>query len=91
MTVYLLHFERPYFHARHYLGWTDNGVETRVTQHLCGDGSPLVRAVVNAGIPVTLARTWQGDRTLERTLKNSKAVPRNFCPICRAARQEAAA
>lgn len=43
----------------------------------------LIAAVNRAGIPFVLARTWEGDRQLERRLKRRKGAPR-LCPICRA-------
>ena len=79
--VYLLHFGKPLAHARHYLG-TALDVGQRFDEHVGGSGSPLVRAVVAAGIPVVLARVWKrGGRTFERRLKRGKNVPR-LCPIC---------
>src|SRR5919199_1847428 len=59
-VVYVLCFERP-FHgangrhpgARHYIGIAPDGdVQRRLAEHLSGHGSPLVRAVVAAGIGV---------------------------------------
>lgn len=79
-TLYLLHFEPPYKHARHYLGWTQNP-ESRFDRHLAGRGSPLVKAALAAGSIVTVARTWSGDRNEERRIKNGKNVPR-LCPTC---------
>jgi hypothetical protein len=88
--VYLLHFEHglPVTGrriARHYIGWTDGAVETRVKQHLAGVGSQLVAAIVASGQRVTLARTWTGvDRHFERRLKRRHEAPR-LCPRCVAA------
>jgi predicted GIY-YIG superfamily endonuclease len=56
-TVYVLHFEPAYKHARHYVGWTEGDVVERLAVHLQGRGSPLIRAalavllaeVLNAG------------------------------------------
>jgi len=80
--IYLLHFSRPYRHARHYLGTTPD-LEERFAAHISGSGSPLVRAAVLAGIEVTVARTWKsGGRSKERRLKLSHNVPR-LCPICK--------
>jgi predicted GIY-YIG superfamily endonuclease len=79
-TVYLIHFRKPYRHARHYLGFTEN-LDKRITDHLCGMGARLMEVVTNAGIEWLLARTWQGDRKLERRLKgwhNAKLL----CPMC---------
>lgn len=81
-TVYLIHFGRPYHHARHYLGWARD-VDKRFAQHVSGKGSPLVKAVVDAGIRVSVVKTWPGEtRNFERRLKKLKNTPR-FCPICR--------
>lgn len=87
--LYLLHLEPPYQHAGHYLGFAVN-IERRVRQHLraTGKASPLVRAALEAGSTVELARVWpDGDRTLERRLKNQHGHGR-FCPICRARQRE---
>lgn len=79
-TVYLLHFDRPYKHARHYLGYTDD-LDQRIEAHRNGNGARLVEVVMQAGIGFTVARTWDGDRDLERRLKNQHNGPR-LCPIC---------
>ena len=80
-VVYLIHFDRPYKHARHYLGYTED-LPKRLSLHKCGLGARLMEVVRNAGIDWVVARTWPGDRTLERRLKNRKESPR-LCPICR--------
>ncbi len=33
-TVYLIHFNRAYKHARHYMGFSEN-LDKRITDHLC--------------------------------------------------------
>jgi predicted GIY-YIG superfamily endonuclease len=81
VTVYLLHFDRPYCHARHYLGFACD-LDQRIARHRAGDGARLVEVAAAAGIGFVVARTWPGDRTLERSLKRRKASPR-LCPICR--------
>jgi predicted GIY-YIG superfamily endonuclease len=81
-TVYLIHLQRPYRHARHYLGWTLD-VERRLAQPRAGGGSSLLRAAVATGIPFELAHTWPGDRHLERRLHRYKNTPARLCPICR--------
>ena len=80
--IYLLHFERSYHHARHYLGYTDD-LEARVAAHRAGHGSPLVAAAVRDGIEFCVAATWPGDRTEERRLHRYRNSPRRLCPICR--------
>jgi hypothetical protein len=61
-TVYVLHFDPPYKHAQHYVGWTEGDVIERIAVHLQGRGSPLIRAAVAAGVYVQLAigafRDW---------------------------------
>jgi len=81
MTVYLLHFARPYGHARHYTGVAEN-LERRLHQHRKGRGARLMEVANQAGIDWTLARTWEGDRTRERQLKKQGGASRH-CPICK--------
>ena len=84
--VYLLHFDPPFQHARHYIGYTKIGIRNRMERHLCGGtarGSKLVYHVVNAGHHITLAAIWPGEgRTFERQLKNRGGAAR-ICPICK--------
>src|SRR5262245_12288520 len=79
-TIYLIHFNRAYKHARHYLGYSEH-LDKRITDHLCGMGARLMEVVTQAGIEWRVSRTWPGDRQLERRLKNRKDSPR-FCPLC---------
>lgn len=79
-TVYLLHFDQPYKHARHYLGWATD-LESRLDQHVRGHGARLMQVITEAGIGFTVARTWPGDRALERQLKRRKETP-DLCPVC---------
>jgi hypothetical protein len=63
-TVYVLHFEPAYKHARHYIGWTsDTDVTARLNVHLQGRGSPLVRAAVQAGVEVQSPRPTRAPAT----------------------------
>ena len=80
-TIYLIHFNRPYKHARHYLGSTNN-LAHRLQRHRSGNGSRLMQVIVSAKITWRLARTWEGDRNRERQLKNQGSSKRH-CPICR--------
>lgn len=86
-TVYLLHFDRRYQHAGHYLGSAAN-LDARLAEHAAGTGARLTQVVKDAGIGWSLARTWQGGRQLERSLKNRGGASR-ICPICRAAAHSA--
>lgn len=82
--LYLLHLERPYHHARHYLGYTRgrSSLSARLKAHQRGQGARLMEVVRAAGIGFALARTMPGDRRRERYLKRMKFAPR-LCPICR--------
>lgn len=88
--VYLLHFSRPFGHAKHYVGVTKRGVEERVEEHRRGHGARLTKLVVEAGIELILARVWSRvPRYFELKLKNrGKGY---VCPICRAERKAAEA
>jgi predicted GIY-YIG superfamily endonuclease len=79
-VIYLLHFDRPYRHARHYCGWTTNLPE-RLARHATGHGARLLEVVAAHGIGWQLARTWIGDRHRERTIKDQGGLSR-ACPIC---------
>jgi predicted GIY-YIG superfamily endonuclease len=79
-TVYLLHFDRPYKHARHYLGWADD-LDKRLARHAAGQGARLLEVVSAEGIGWQLARTWPGDRNRERQIKNMGGASRR-CPLC---------
>jgi hypothetical protein len=94
-TVYLLHFEakignsaNPKAMAQHYIGWTSD-LPARVASHTAqtrpmpGNGTVarIVAHVQREGIGFTVARTWPGDRGLERRLKRRRNAPR-LCPFC---------
>jgi len=81
-VIYLLHFDRPYRHAWHYLGSTDDGhLAERFTAHAIGRGARLTHVVAKAGIGCQLARTWPGGRARERQLKRQGGASRR-CPLC---------
>lgn len=85
MPVYLLHFEKHFSHARHYIGFceTVQTIPQRLKHHKAGRGGSLPHAVAKAGIEIVVARVWpEGDRNFERKLKNQKMAPR-LCPICK--------
>jgi predicted GIY-YIG superfamily endonuclease len=89
--LYLIHFDRPYRHARHYLGYTRSKktLPQRIEHHREGSGARLMAAVARAKIPFEVVRTWpDGDRSAERRLKNQKHGPR-LCPVCGAAQVQA--
>jgi predicted GIY-YIG superfamily endonuclease len=79
-TVYLIHLDEPYKHARHYTGWTTN-LDARLEAHREGRGARLMEVVKAAGITWRLARTWPGGRERERAIKDRHEAPR-LCPQC---------
>ncbi len=79
-TIYLLHFSEAYKHARHYLGFTDD-LDARLQAHASGQGARLMEVITDAGIAWQVARTWSGNRRLERQLKNRKHAAL-LCPVC---------
>lgn len=82
MAVYLLHFDRPYKHAKHYLGFARDvpAMHARIDKHYAaspgdGKGHRLMQVVRAAGISFTLARVWpDGTRADERSVDRNKEV-----------------
>lgn len=95
MALYLVHFDKPYHHACHYLGFVDTGryalqeaLDTRMAFHRAGRGSRLLGAVAAAGIDWTVVRTWEeGTRHDERRLKGHSST--RLCPTCNPASWQA--
>lgn len=84
MAVYLICFDRPYQHARHYLGWAKS-VDARLAHHRRGTGANLIRVIQAAGIGWQCVRVWpDGDRAFERKLK-TQSRSAQLCPRCNAA------
>ncbi len=72
--VYLIHFDKPYRHAKHYIGYTEEeDVSHRLERHRKGNGARLLQVVVEAGIAFSVVKIWKGlDRETERKIKNQK-------------------
>jgi predicted GIY-YIG superfamily endonuclease len=82
-VIYLIHLDGKLAHSRHYIGWAHTGrLDARLEHHARGTGSRFMAAVREAGIGWHVARTWTGDRYLERRLKNRHGAGR-FCPECK--------
>lgn len=78
---YLIHFNQPFKHARHYLGFAKD-IDARLSHHAAGNGSNLIRVIQDAGITWQLVRTWpNATRSTERRLKDQHNSAR-LCPIC---------
>lgn len=80
-NVYILHFNQPYKHARHYIGYSVF-LHERIKHHREGTGAKLPYvAEQNGGFEV--ARVFKSvDKEFERKLKNRKNIKR-YCPLCR--------
>jgi hypothetical protein len=80
-TVYLPHFDRPYWEPmRHYVGFT-RSLPQRLRAHREGDGVVTTCRAFDQGIWFTLARVWwPGTLRLERQIKARGPV--NYCPLC---------
>lgn len=83
--IYVLHFDRPLSHARHYTGYVESvgGLERRLAEHAAGRGARLMEVIAERGIGWTLARVTEGGRSKERQIKRSGNVPRSHCPLCK--------
>lgn len=91
--MYLIHFDRPYKHACHYLGWTTD-LEKRIKQHReinldnldkenKNRGAVLLAYVNSAGIGWEVVRVWEGVTIdIEFKLKKNMHLPR-YCPKCK--------
>lgn len=82
--IYVLHFDPPYAHAKHYVGFAEQP-DKRIQEQLTSTGrrpSPLVRAAVASGARVLVVACFRGTRDEERRLKDGGTACR-FCPLCR--------
>lgn len=79
--VYLICFDRPYKHARHYLGWAKN-IRQRISEHRNGTGGRLLAVINEAGIEWKVVRVWKdADRSVESRFKHSHDRV-SLCPVC---------
>ncbi len=81
VTIYLYHFSRPLYHAKHYLGSSDD-LTRRCAEHGTLQGSKLMRAAAQAGIKVRIARTWKGTPRYHEALLHTRKNHSLLCPIC---------
>ena len=85
--VYLICFDQPFKHARHYLGWAKN-IGQRLKEHRNGHGARLLAVVREAEIEWRVIRVWPGEtRALEARFKASHDRV-SLCPICGKARRQ---
>jgi hypothetical protein len=89
MALYLLHFDRPFKHVKHYLGFARDlpTMHRRIDAHYsatAGDGKNhrLMVALREAGISFTLARVWPEGTRVDERRKKQRGHARQ-CPLCR--------
>lgn len=80
-VIYLIHFEKKFGHAQHYLGYASD-FEKRMERHRKGRGSVLIDHIQDAGIKWEVVRTWtpaspEVEAELKRWHNN-----RRLCPKC---------
>lgn len=84
LCVYILHYDKPLKHARHYVGATRD-LEARMEKHRQGHSTARITAAFHdQGSTFVVARTWITEQAfqLERWIKKHyHHVPR-LCPIC---------
>lgn len=86
--VYLLHFDPPFHHALHYLGFAEN-LRERIAQHIRGTSRVgIVECAIKNGSKIRVVCVWPGaSRRDERELKGlrnekRKGSLRQMCPRC---------
>lgn len=89
--VYVLHFDTPIEHARHYIGSTHH-LSERVFAHAIGRGANLTKVAFFRGIGFQLGYVGRAKsispRSLERRAKHWHGAE-EFCSICCAGRNRA--
>lgn len=80
-VVYVIHFERKYYHAQHYIGWA-KVLEPRIKRHRQGQGSRLLAHLNKIGIAWEVVFTKPGTGDDERAMKN-RHKSSHFCPKCK--------
>jgi hypothetical protein len=86
--VFLLHFDPPYRHARHYLGYavgTGRGHDyaRRIARGVALGPHELVQAAQWNECTITVADVWPGEgRALQRRLRAQGGLSRH-CRLCR--------
>jgi predicted GIY-YIG superfamily endonuclease len=83
--IYVLHFDAPICHARHYSGSTDD-LARRLADHIHGVAAKLTAEVRRRGITFRLGSLYvvhpgERPRQVERRMKNNNNGPKHCC-IC---------
>lgn len=84
--IYILELHRPMAHTKFYVGWTKSPatLERRIEHHRNGTGARFTAVASERGIGFeVVAIIPDGDRTLERQIKNRKSTGRVVSQIAR--------
>ena len=84
--LYVIHFDRPYKHAKHYTGIAID-VEKRMKEHSGGYGAKLMKAIKenNIGFRYNIIGEYpdySSAKSEEKRLKTKVKQPKKYCPIC---------
>lgn len=85
--VYVIHFDKPYKHAKHYTGIALD-VEKRMKQYSKGQGSRLMKVLKEHNIGfkykvIVEYGTYSEAHAEEKRLKTKVKKPQRYCPICK--------
>lgn len=85
--VYLLHFDRPYRHARHFMGAVAGSPSPSELLAIVERQNhiPILRAAIAAGVSFIVARTWDVDE-LRAACGYGHGGRARICPVCLAER-----
>jgi len=85
--VYLLHFDRPFRHMRHYVGSVASLAELeQLLEHpTIRARSPILAAATLAGVQFSVGRVWRGG-ALRADLVRDQQNHARYCDICTCAR-----
>ena len=84
--VYIIHFDKSYYRARHYVGITSLSLMDRLKKHINKGGSKLTAAAAKAGINFTIHEICQKNTRSEARQEEKRIKARHegglFCPLC---------
>lgn len=85
--LYVLHFDKPYKHAKHYTGIAKN-VLKRIALHKNGTGARLTQVLKENEISfryniIKEFPNFSEAHAYEKYLKTKIKKPQNYCPICK--------
>ena len=79
-VIYLLHFDQPYRHAKHYTGWTEDLLD-RLDRHAAGAAPAWSRSSGKPGSASPWSASAKAPARTERAIKNAGGAAR-YCPAC---------